>query len=1007
MVRNPRLMVMPEEVLIGGVRYVPKINENKYPESGYGDDFIDTRYDDMSDPLIGKGKYALQTIIIHKDVPSDKAMETAKDISKKKKLMMREKEDTRHYRVLPPNRFIKKTFRSKKINPHITLTFGELKPEHEKLMGHGFFDYFKKGYDTAKQTFSGLKDTLATAKERAVDTLVSAKDKVVDTLATAKESAVEYLQPRLDDYPNSTKKMLDKYGDKTVTQAIIHRKPIDAYIPVVLNLVSLGKWNEAVKKVGYDKFFHLSLIVEVEGEMLNVEKLDVVSITEGVPSGKGVESQDVPLEGESFTLLELLETARKAVGDKAFFEYDSFQNNCQSFVSYLLKGQGLYGEEEEAFTYQPIQSIVDEMPDYVKKFQRGLTDISATLKKITGMGVVGNTHAPYGNLHDLQRQLGSGFLDGVYMEPIQPFGRPQDDKYRRQPYKGSGIEDIVKEKGMEVASAFADSLGGQDFFKGVGEDITDVFSGRRIGDTQRDRADAQRLASQARDREEREFIKNNPIEAEALQWAGERQTNLQQELFGQFQTKFPSEENPYGAQGYPYDAMNFSLVSQRKGFKTKPEVEKFYQKVKKDALQTLKKGSLAEAEKKYKEQEAKDQKLMGRGSGNPFIDLGKREMAKMGLGMSGGRYRGTDIADSPNDPRITFKGMYEKPFDPLEKLKEQGEDILRFYGLGKIEGGNQMAGFIRAMMASKSDDPETIQKGKEKLAKTNEARKEKGLPKLTLKQFNEARKIPAKIDVPVMAQSSGNVINTADEEEKRKKIKKFHEFVLQKIEGGLKAVKGLYPIEELYNEFQGKKEVDKKKAHAEVEKAGRTKRRGKPPREKQTEEQKAEKRREAQRKYYAKKKGVAPEEKKEEKEVEVKKKELQVKEPPRVTVPKRFRIPSSMVKTEKDKHNNALFTLGDRLSSFSKGGVYYKKEDIALGGEGDEEIVPIMLKALELEALKKEKNLDWIDDKDLKDKLLKFKVPKWVKEEKKKLSPRDKERLENPRYTGMGKSGCC
>jgi hypothetical protein len=142
-----------------------------------------------------------------------------------------------------------------------------------------------------------------------------------------------------------------------------------------------------VKKSGYDKFFHLSLIVVCKGEPLNVEKLDVVSIkANDVPKGDTVETQEVPLDGKSFTLFQMLEKARADVGDKAFFEYNSFENNCQSFVSYLLKGQGLYSEDAKAFVYQPIQQIVDEMLDYVKKFQKGLTDISATFNKISGQG---------------------------------------------------------------------------------------------------------------------------------------------------------------------------------------------------------------------------------------------------------------------------------------------------------------------------------------------------------------------------------------------------------------------------------------------------------------------------------------------------------------------------------------------------------------------------------------------------------------------------------------------
>jgi hypothetical protein len=331
---------------------------------------------------------------------------------------------------------------------------------------------------------------------------------------------------------------------------------------------------------------------------------------------------------------------------------------------------------------------------------------------------------------------------------------------------GQGIEDTIKEKGMEIASSFADSLGGQDFFKGVGEDITDVFSGRRVGDTARQRredAEAKHKAdSEAHDKEQMKFFKDNP----QAEYANQVFQKLREEIMPKWNEKFLTDD---GYSKYPQDVEGFTQLANR--LRTKAEVDKLYKKVKKEALETIKTGS------------------------------------------------------------------------------------------GKVEGGNQMAGFVRAMMASKSTDPEAIQKGKDKLARTNEARAKRGEPKLTLKQFNEARSIPKKIDVPVMSQSSYNVITTADEEGKEKKIKKFYEFISQKILEGLKPVKGLYPIDALYEEFQRKKEEDRKKAHAEVEKAGRTKRRGKPPREKMTEEQKAEKRREAQRKYYAKKKGVAPEEK--------------------------------------------------------------------------------------------------------------------------------------------------
>jgi len=625
--------------------------------------------------------FALQSVIIKKGVPKADALKKAQHIIGKKAFKASETKLTYRFRAIPKTKFISDSFRSKKVNKDITLVFAELKPEHSKLVGGGFMDYFNRAKNYVTDTFSS-------AKEAVSDKFQSAKDAVSDKIQSAKDAVGTYLAPR-EGYNNKTTAMLEQYGPQLITEISIYRKPVDAYIPVVLNLVSLGKWNSAVKKSGQDKFFHLSLIVRVGGELLNVEKLDVVSITKGTPTGDTVETHSVPLQGKEFTLDTMMQTARNAVGDTKFFLYDSFRNNCQSFVSYLLKGQGLYGPNEKEFTYQNIDEIVEEMPDYVKNFQVGLTDIAASFNKLSGQG---EDKVYY-------RQpiyKGSGFLENYEADKRGAEIKDLIGRTTRRRFVGEGVEDFVKEKGLEVASEFADSLGGQDFFKGVQEDITDVFSGRRVGDTQRERLDAQRLAGQKRDEEDRAWIKNNPIEADALQWAGNRQTNLQQELFGQWQTKFPAEDG-YGVKGYPYDAMNFTGVAQRKGFKTKAEVEKFYQKVKKDALQTLKKGSLAEAEKKYKEQEARDQKLMGRGvRGTPSRFAGYNHLGnniyldvETGDEISAGEL----LKRQGIKPVVSMSPEYERLRDPVEFTKDLGKKMLSFYGIGSgnpfIDLGNR------------------------------------------------------------------------------------------------------------------------------------------------------------------------------------------------------------------------------------------------------------------------------------------------------------------------------
>jgi hypothetical protein len=300
--------------------------------------------------------YAISSVIIKKSMTPDEALDHALNITKKKKLKMTELKNTYRFRNIPKTKF--SDFRSKKINKDITLVFGELKPEFARLQGSGFLDYFKKGYDYIK--------------EKAGDVV----DKVKDVFS-----------PRIDSYNNATKRMLQEYGNGVITKITIYRKPLSDYLPMVLNAVSLGKWGQLQKKYGIDKFFHLSLICVVNGQSLNVEKNEVISITKGVPSGEGVESQEVPLGGKSFTLNQMMEKARQDAGDKTFFTYSALgANNCQNFLSYLLKGQGLYDDHAKSFIFQDISGMVDELPDYVKKFAQGTTDLAGTFNKLTGQG---------------------------------------------------------------------------------------------------------------------------------------------------------------------------------------------------------------------------------------------------------------------------------------------------------------------------------------------------------------------------------------------------------------------------------------------------------------------------------------------------------------------------------------------------------------------------------------------------------------------------------------------
>lgn len=76
--------------------------------------------------------WALHAVIISKDVPLKDAIKISQEIiNNKNRKFMRETKTSFRFRNISKQKFI--LFKSKKINPEITLIFGKLKPTNEHL----------------------------------------------------------------------------------------------------------------------------------------------------------------------------------------------------------------------------------------------------------------------------------------------------------------------------------------------------------------------------------------------------------------------------------------------------------------------------------------------------------------------------------------------------------------------------------------------------------------------------------------------------------------------------------------------------------------------------------------------------------------------------------------------------------------------------------------------------------------------------------------------------------
>ena len=175
--------------------------------------------------------------------------------------------------------------------------------------------------------------------------------------------------------PRRVVKFLKNKGDLVITSMVIKRDPIMTAIDRVLNILSLGKWDEAKRDANYDKLFHLRLVITLsDGRSYTIEKNQTINVGGSVSKDtKDTESLIVPLS-QRITVNELVERTIQKVGEDRFLDYDAFSTNCQRFVLDLLESNGLSDDAIKKFVYQDVEELLEKIPSYVDKISHIATD---------------------------------------------------------------------------------------------------------------------------------------------------------------------------------------------------------------------------------------------------------------------------------------------------------------------------------------------------------------------------------------------------------------------------------------------------------------------------------------------------------------------------------------------------------------------------------------------------------------------------------------------------------
>ena len=194
------------------------------------------------------------------------------------------------------------------------------------------------------------------------------------------------------EFSNAFKSIMSKYGNLKIMSSKIRRAPIGSAINSLLNILSFGKFEQYRKEKNFDKYFHLGIVLELEGgKKLLLEKNAKPEFSENFKdTNDTVYMGPIQIRGQP-TLNEFIQRTVDKNSIYIVTNYDPFKNNCQAFILMLLEANNSLTPTLKNFIYQDVQTLLERIPSFTDKIARFATDTGAKLQELTGNGLPSHT----------------------------------------------------------------------------------------------------------------------------------------------------------------------------------------------------------------------------------------------------------------------------------------------------------------------------------------------------------------------------------------------------------------------------------------------------------------------------------------------------------------------------------------------------------------------------------------------------------------------------------------
>ena len=201
-------------------------------------------------------------------------------------------------------------------------------------------------------------------------------------------------------YTRATSNTLKDLGDQVIADITIIRTPVSNAFITALNTMSFGLFRDLMKRDGFDKMFHLALLLNINGKRIVVEKLAEINITSNYNASydkNTTEALQLTQYRKNIKLNTMMKATQDYMGNASYFDYDAFTNNCQVFIMSILHANGLLDATAREFIFQDIGELFSSLQQkapYLTTIAKASTRLGALWNRITGKGVVSKKTYP-------------------------------------------------------------------------------------------------------------------------------------------------------------------------------------------------------------------------------------------------------------------------------------------------------------------------------------------------------------------------------------------------------------------------------------------------------------------------------------------------------------------------------------------------------------------------------------------------------------------------------------